>query len=193
MRRCGVSALSLVAFVSVGSASCMQTKDISDDRPTHWPPDSAGSVAAAPGASEVDRSFELHLPEEAREFETRAWDADVAYEGVGNCEFLCPLSIKIHPRESGTTFQEFIAEVVAPNSSDPEALDYAPAVLDSFKVGPWDAVQVAYWCGDCRREALFVEGDGVIAEIQFTLDPREETPALLESLRSAAASFRWRQ
>lgn len=186
----------LIAFLVIGCADAQDSGDPRDQLVTR-PSSSNDSADLSIDIATIEYrgpTFLLRIPEGAQVDSTGGNfpDANVFFRDFSFCPNGCDLAIAIVPSSSGGLTQ-FLDSIATPSSPEPEALDYAPSLLDSISVAGRNARWVEHWCGDCEWRALYVEGDGVIGVIAYNIDSRDRSEARTNTLKGLIQTFRWLQ
>ena len=136
--------------------------------------------------------FALRIPDAARIDSAGGNfpEADVVVRDTAFCPNTCYIAVRIHRGHSASLIS-FVDSIAKPSSPAREARDYASVIIDSVEVSGRQARWVRHWCGDCEWEALFVAGDGKIAEVGYNIDARDRSANRTKVLHTLASTFAW--
>lgn len=169
-------------------ASAIDTALESDQRPSPVQGDWAVTkVLDSHGlALDVPRSAALDLKRRSHDGPELAFRVD-SFPG---CRYFCMMTATIRRVPSDTTFGAWVHQLTVPTSTDEDAEDYTPSIIDSTSVNGAAAYLVENFCGDCTDRSLYIHRDSEIIEINWNVDDREPQD-IADRLTAVARSLRW--
>jgi hypothetical protein len=135
---------------------------------------------------DVPRSAALDLERRSQDGPELAFRVD-SFPG---CRYFCMMRATLRRLPSDTPFGTWVRQLTVPTSTDDDAEDYTPSVLDSMTVNGAPAYLVENFCGDCTDRSLYVKREGEIVEINWNVDDREPQD-IADRLTAVARTLRW--
>lgn len=106
------------------------------------------------------------------------------------CRYFCMMTATIRRLPPDTAFGMWVHQLTVPTSTEADAEDYTPSVVDSMTVNGAPAYLVENFCGDCTDRSLYISRDDEIIEINWNVDDREPQD-IADRLSVVARTLRW--